>query len=169
MTPAGDKVPLVTEHLTNTATDHGTAVLTGGKGILLRGRSGSGKSSLALRLLDDALFLGIPAFLVADDRVILVREGERVMITAVDSLRGLLEVRGLGLIEVDSVQKAPLDLVVDLVAPQAIERYPEKDDLSTIVEGVSLPRLAIAELNPDGPAIIRAYFRARPAPLEHFA
>lgn len=157
MDPTGKGVPPVT--------DHGTAVLIGGKGILIRGPSGSGKSSLALRLLDDSHFLGAPAFLIADDRVILTRAGERITLHAVDRLRGLLEVRGLGLITVDSVREAPLDLVVDLVPPDALVRYPEEGGLGARVAGVHVPRLFIAERNPDAPAIIRSYFRTRPAPL----
>ena len=99
---------------------HGTSVVVNGVGVLLRGAPGIGKSDLALRLIDGG------AQLVADDQTTLGREGDAIMMTSNAVLEGLLEVRGVGVLAVPCVQKAPLGLVVDLVPLSQIERMPEK-------------------------------------------
>lgn len=92
----------------------GTCVALGGAGVLLRGRSGAGKSDLALRLIDDG------AVLVADDLCEICREGERLVIdlpAAVDpAFRGKIERRGVGIVSRPYFGPAPLVLVVDLLA-----------------------------------------------------
>lgn len=97
---------------------HGTSVALAGSGILLRGPSGSGKSDLALRLLDEG------GRLVADDQTELRRVGVEVILSAPATIAGRMEVRGVGILTVPSVPSAPLRLVVDLVASQEIERFP---------------------------------------------
>lgn len=87
--------------------------------VLLRGGSGSGKSDLALRLI------GMGAALVADDQVVLSRRDDSVIARAPDSLRGLIELRGLGLVRLESVAMAEVVLVADLVARDAVPRLPE--------------------------------------------
>ena len=93
---------------------HGTCVDLDGRGILLRGPSGSGKSDLALRLIDGG------ARLVADDQVELRRDGHRVLARAPITLSGRMEVRGLGIVPLPYVTEAALHAVIDLVAPQAV-------------------------------------------------
>src|SRR5690606_32729552 len=83
--------------LAGMATIHATCVALGDTGILLRGRSGSGKSDLALRLIDGG------ALLVADDRVALSLEGGRVIARPPAALAGYLEVRGVGPMPVPSI------------------------------------------------------------------
>src|SRR5215475_7809711 len=89
---------------------HATAVAIGGAGVLLTGRPGSGKSDLALRLVDGG------AALIADDQVMLQRDGDRLIAGFPDAapaeLRGRLEVRGLGLMPVAPSAAMPLALVV---------------------------------------------------------
>lgn len=97
---------------------HGTCVALAGVGVLFRGPSGSGKSDLALRLIDGG------AVLVADDQTRLAVEGGRLSAHAPEPIAGRLEVRGLGIVPVASVAAAPLGLVVDLVDADAIERLP---------------------------------------------
>ena len=98
---------------------HGTCVALGRSAALLRGPSGSGKSDLALRFLFLArrgpAALEAPT-LVADDQVSLSRSGERLLAGPPDTIRGKLEVRGIGIVEVKSVADAELALVVDLTA-----------------------------------------------------
>src|ERR1017187_5196456 len=98
---------------------YGTSVALGGDGILLRGRAGSGKSDLALRLIDQG------GRLVADDQTELHLDGDEIWMTAPASIQGRIEVRGLGILPVPSVATAPLRLVADLVSPADIERMPE--------------------------------------------
>src|SRR5262245_24895592 len=106
---------------------HGTCVALGQRGALLRGPSGCGKSDLALRFL----FLArrgpaardAPA-LVADDQVVLTRDGGRLLAAAPESISGKLEVRGVGIVGVKTLAQCELALVADLVRPDEVERLP---------------------------------------------
>ena len=98
---------------------HGTAVAIDGRGVLIRGGSGSGKSDLGLRLIDGG------ARLIADDRTDLIRVGDGIEMRAPATIDGVIEVRGLGLLRLGALERAPLCLVVDLAAPEAVERLPE--------------------------------------------
>jgi serine kinase of HPr protein (carbohydrate metabolism regulator) len=131
----------------NTLLAHATTVAIGGRGVLLRGPSGSGKSDLALRLIDAG------ARLVADDQSELWRDGEAVLARAPATIAGLIEVRGLGIVRLDSLPVARLALVVDLVAPDAIERLPEQR--SEAILGVSIPLVALAPFEASAPAKLR--------------
>jgi HPr kinase/phosphorylase len=128
-------------------TVHASAVLLGETGILIRGASGSGKSSLVLELLraDPAA-----AHLVADDRVILSAEHGRLVADVPEPLAGLLEVRGLGLVKLPCVAPVVIRLIVDLVARDEYRRMPEAADALTEVQGLSLPRLLLPIGEPRG-------------------
>jgi HPr kinase/phosphorylase len=114
---------------------HGTSIALDGAGILLRGPSGSGKSDLALRLIDAG------ARLVADDQTLLERLGEEVSLRAPPSIAGQMEVRGLGIVRVPAIAAAPLRLVVDLVPRDAVERLPERRRCE--LAGALVPLLAL--------------------------
>ena len=121
---------------------HGTCVALGRTAALLRGPSGSGKSDLALRFLFLArrgpAALEAP-ILVADDQVYLTRKGARLAARAPDSIRGKIEVRGVGIVEVKSAEDAELALVVDLVAAAGdIERLPD-GGATTRLLGLDIP------------------------------
>jgi HPr kinase/phosphorylase len=126
---------------------HGTSVSVGGEGILLRGPSGSGKSDLALRLVDEG------ASLVADDQTEITRHDSRLEMSVPAPLAGLIEVRGLGIARVPHVTRAPLRLVVDLAPDSTIERMPEPRFCT--IEGVSLPLLALDPFTAAAPAKLR--------------
>lgn len=126
---------------------HGTSVALGGEGILLRGPSGSGKSDLALRLIDGG------ARLVADDQTELRRVKGTLMMRAPAMIAGCLEVRGVGILRVPSLPAAPLRLVVDLVAPDAVERLPEPAECALL--GLSVPLLRLAPFEASAPAKLR--------------
>lgn len=142
-------------------TSHGTAIELNGKGILLRGSSGSGKSSIALRLLDDCLLNNTTGFLVADDRFYLEQEKGALYVSGPENLRGLIEIRGLGIVPMAYRKVAKLDLVVDLVPDDAFERHPEEGSHTINLQGVSLARIHIVERNPDAAAIIRMFFHTQ--------
>ena len=114
---------------------HATAVAVGEAGVLLTGPAGSGKSDLALRLIDGG------ALLVADDQVMLRREAGRAVVLFPDgapaALRGCLEVRGLGLMRVAWTPAVPLALVVALRPGPPAERLPEPESADYL--GVALP------------------------------
>src|SRR5580704_15293502 len=126
---------------------HGTTVALEGEGVLLRGPSGSGKSDLALRLIDGG------ARLVADDQTELTRKADDVIAGSPASIAGRLEVRGVGILEVPAVPSAPLRLVVDLVAPDRVERLPEPQFCEYLQ--CSLPLLAVAPFEASAPAKVR--------------
>lgn len=126
---------------------HATSVELAGTAVLLRGPSGSGKSDLALRLIDGG------ARLVADDYTeIKLRDG-RLVASVPAATAGLLEVRGLGIVQVPNVAEAWLRLVVDLVPPDEVERLPEKAHMAYL--GVELPLLALAPFESATPAKLR--------------
>ena len=87
---------------------HASCVALGAEGVLLLGRSGAGKSDLALRLIDDG------ATLVADDRTILFTRRGALYARPPDSIKGLLEIRGLGILELKVRTNVKVSLVVQL-------------------------------------------------------
>jgi serine kinase of HPr protein (carbohydrate metabolism regulator) len=124
---------------------HGTCVALGRTAALLRGPPGAGKSDLALRFL----FLARrgpaalePPILVADDQVWLQRHAQRILVRSPETLRGRMEVRGIGIVEVKSLAEADLALVADLAPAEAIERMPE-GGATTALLGVQVPRIAL--------------------------
>jgi serine kinase of HPr protein (carbohydrate metabolism regulator) len=114
---------------------HASCVALDGGAVLIRGRSGTGKSDLALRLIDRG------AKLIADDRVDLFREGHRLLARAPVPLQGMIEVRGVGIVRLPSVIDASIALVVDLVPRVRVERMPEITYEEIL--GVEVKRLAL--------------------------
>jgi len=115
---------------------HASLIELNGKGILIRGKSGSGKSDLALRFIYER-----KAKLVADDRVDVWLEDGVVKGKAPKELYGMLEIRGVGIsVFSDVVSHVSIDLVVDLVdSIDKIERMPEKEFLDIL--GVKIPKI----------------------------
>ncbi|UYN99099.1 MAG: HPr kinase/phosphatase C-terminal domain-containing protein [Devosia sp.] len=120
---------------------HGTGLVLGDSGVLLRGPSGAGKSVLALALLDRWEMRGQTALLVSDDRVDLRESAAGLTMVAPPSLAGMIELRGRGIIHRRHAEAARLDLVIDLV-PDLI-RLVEEDDLQTEIMGHLLPRAPV--------------------------
>lgn len=136
---------------------HASCVALGGRGVLLRGAPGAGKSDLALRLIDAG------ATLVSDDQVALDDGGAALLASPPARLAGLLEVRGLGIVAMAYTARCPLHLAVDLVASAAVERMPEAD--SVMLRGHRLARLALAPFEASTPAKVGlALRRAAAAP-----
>ena len=115
--------------------NYATCVALSGRGILLRGFSGSGKSDVALRLINEG------AILVADDQVLCRREGSHLYASARCSIRCLLEVRGIGPIRTSYVTRAEIILVVDLVAMNSIQRFPVPRTCEIV--GVEIPLIEL--------------------------
>jgi len=123
-------------------TVHASAVLVGARAILIRGPSGAGKSRLAWELIEAGRG-GAVAFarLVGDDRVHLQAAGGRLLVRPAETLAGLIELRGVGVLRRDHEPCAVVGLVVDLAAAET-ERLPERQE--TVLEDINLPRLAVA-------------------------
>jgi len=135
---------------------HATAVAIDGHAVLLRGASGCGKSDLGLRLIDAG------ARLVADDQSELWQCGDALFVRAPATIGGLLEIRGIGIMRLDSLSEAPVALIVDLVAAEKIERLPTSSR-ETIL-GVALPLVAVAPFEASAAAKIRLALRAFTGP-----
>lgn len=120
---------------------HGTCVAWGGRGVLIMGEPGTGKSSLALRLIDRG------AMLVADDYALLVREGESLVAVVPDQIAGLIEVRGLGICRMPFRRRAKIVLAVRLGRED--ERLPEPKEWEML--DLKRPLVAMDALRDDSP------------------
>ena len=142
------------------ATIHASAVLVGARAVLIRGPSGSGKSRLALGLIQAAERGGLPfARLVADDRAHVEASHGRLLVRSAPALAGLIEVRGLGIRRVAHEPLATVGLLVDLGLGET-ERLPDAGD-NELVDGIRVPRLAVAA-GRDPLAVVLAYLLTRP-------
>jgi serine kinase of HPr protein (carbohydrate metabolism regulator) len=126
---------------------HATALLVGETGVLIRGASGSGKSSLALALLAAAGSGGEHARLVGDDRLRLSIAHGRLVARAHPAIAGLIEQRGEGLVKAKLELAAVIRCVVDLVESDQSRdippRYPEEDAATLRLGELVLPRLTL--------------------------
>jgi len=120
---------------------HASCVAIGGRAVLLAGRSGAGKSDLALRLIDRG------AKLVSDDYTELRRLGETLLARAPGTIAGKMEVRGIGVVELEAEADVPVCLYADL--DRAPERLPEAQTIA--LGGRLIPLVALAALEPSAP------------------
>ncbi len=126
---------------------HASCVAIEGTGVLLCGPSGSGKSDLALRLLDGG------AQLIADDRTDLTCRDGGVWAASPAEIAGLIEVRGVGVLRLDTMDGIGLGLVIDLVVAAAVDRHPEPRTCDLL--GVQVPTLALFPFEASAPAKVR--------------
>jgi len=134
-------------------TVHASVARLGDRGILIRGEPGSGKSSLLL-----ALIYGTPpARLVADDRVHLAVPDGRLVATVPDGIAGRMEIRGQGIVQRLYVRSTVVDVVVDLLPPEACPRMPSAEDETVTFAGAALPRLMLPIGANDGAVRVRAF------------
>ena len=139
---------------------HGTCIAIGAEGVLLVGKPGSGKSDLALRLIDQSGsgLSGIQktAQLVADDQVIIRKVGGALVASAPASLKGKLEIRGLGIAELSVAAQVRLRLAVRLTPSAEIERLPDLDRGRMDILGLAVPLILLDPLKASAPARLRA-------------
>ncbi len=126
---------------------HATCVAIGEAGVLLRGPPGVGKSDLALRLIDGG------ARLVADDQVELRAEKGCLRARAPEILAGKLEVRGLGILDLEHREEIPVCLLVELTPGRDPERLPEP--ARETLAGVTLPVMTLDPRTASAPAKLR--------------
>jgi len=134
-------------------TIHASAVLAGPKAVLIRGASGSGKSRLAFALIEAGRTGALPfARLIGDDRVHVEARHGRLLVRPAQELAGLIEIRGLGIRRLPFEPLAVAGLVVNLGAPGA--RLPSPEEAMVTVQGITLPRLAVAAADEALPSIL---------------
>jgi serine kinase of HPr protein (carbohydrate metabolism regulator) len=128
---------------------HANCVGIGDYALLLRGASGSGKSSISLRLINAG------GFLIADDRTNLVARDGRLIATAPPPIAGMCEVRGIGIVRgLPRHSEGDVRVVIDLVADAAlVERMPH--GTSEEICGIKLPRWTLWASDPALEARIR--------------
>jgi len=136
---------------------HATTVAWRRRGVLIRGASGSGKSALGLELL------AWGCRLVADDRTEVRAEGGRLLARCPPAIRGLIEARGVGLLEARSVEEAELALVVDLDRTET-ERLPPWREAAIL--GLPLPCLHKPATGPIAAAILQYLKAGRREPAD---
>src|SRR5437588_12534871 len=122
---------------------HTSTVALDGRAVLISGPSGSGKSDLALRLLDRGFVL------VSDDQSIVKKDGGRLVATAPPTIAGKLEIRGIGIVDVERVDNVPVALVVELTSD--IQRLPD-DSRHRPILGVNLPLITIDAMTASAPS-----------------
>ncbi|MCE9508084.1 MAG: HPr kinase/phosphatase C-terminal domain-containing protein [Alphaproteobacteria bacterium] len=111
--------------------------------VLLRGKSGTGKSDLALRLI------AAGGMLVSDDQVVVERHQDKIMVSAPPAIHGLIEVRGVGLLKYPAAPPTQLRLVVDLVPREEVPRLPERE--SADILGIAIPLLKLHAFDASAP------------------
>ena len=114
-----------------------------GRAVMVTGLSGSGKSDLALRLLDRGFTL------VSDDRTVVKREGTRLIAAAPVNIAGKLEIRGIGIVEVPHVENIPVALLVELTGD--IPRLPD-DIRERPILGIELPLVSVDAMTASAPS-----------------
>jgi serine kinase of HPr protein (carbohydrate metabolism regulator) len=124
----------MTSRLLSSEMFHASTVARGNRAIVITGPSGSGKSDLALRLLDHGFQL------VSDDQTIISRDGDRLLASAPPNIAGKIEVRGIGIVDMDAVGDVPVALVVELTSE--IHRLPD-DSRERLILGIGIPLVSV--------------------------
>ena len=122
---------------------HASTVALDGRAVMISGPSGSGKSDLALRLLDRGFVL------VSDDQTIVRKDKGRAVASAPPTIRGKLEVRGVGIVDMETIDDVPLALVVELTSD--IQRLPD-DSRERLVLDVKLPLISVDAMTASAPS-----------------
>lgn len=127
---------------------HATSVAFQGKGVLITGASGSGKSSLALQMM------ALGCQLISDDQTDLVRRDPVLWASAPPSIKGLIEARGFGILQADPIEAA-IVLVADLDHTET-DRLPPVRTLDVL--GLTLPCVHKVD-SPSWPAAVLQYLK----------
>lgn len=135
-------------------TVHATCVAIDGRAVLIEGRSGGGKSDLALRLIDRG------ATLVADEQVVCQRHDGGLIASPPSHAAGRIEVRGIGTVEMPHAERVPVALLVAILdsPPHAMD-----DARRRRIAGMDVPVLPLAVLEPSAPIKVELALR-RTAP-----
>lgn len=138
-----NKPAAIPESRLSAETVHASTVATDGRAVLITGPSGSGKSDLTLRLLDRGFTL------VSDDQTLVRKVGNRLIATAPQTISGKLEIRGIGIVEMETAKDVPVALIVDLT--NEIQRLPD-DNRERPILGVKLPLITVDAMTASAPS-----------------
>ena len=122
---------------------HASTVAIDGRAVLITGPSGSGKSDLALRMLDRGFTL------VSDDRTIVRKEGATLLASAPATIKGKLEIRGVGIVDMETASDVPVALAVELTSD--LQRLPD-DSRERLVMGIGVPLISIDAMTASAPS-----------------
>ena len=122
---------------------HASTVAKEGRAVVISGPSGSGKSDLALRMLDRGFTL------VSDDQTIVKRDGERLLASPPPNIAGKLEIRGIGIIDMECVTDVPVALIVELTSD--FQRLPDENRERPIL-GIGVPLITIDAMSASAPS-----------------
>ena len=123
---------------------HASTVASEGRAVLITGPSGSGKSDLALRMLDRGFTL------VSDDQTVVKRDGDRLLASPPPNIAGKLEIRGIGIIDMNNITDVPIALIAELTMNE-IQRLPD-DGRERPILGVNLPFITIDAMTASAPS-----------------
>jgi serine kinase of HPr protein (carbohydrate metabolism regulator) len=124
-------------------TVHASTVAVDGRAVVILGPSGSGKSDLALRLLDRGFTL------VSDDQTLVKKDGDRLMASAPPNIAGKLEIRGIGIVDMETLSNVPVALLVELTSE--IQRLPDESRERPLL-GIKLPLISIDAMTASAPS-----------------
>ena len=124
-------------------TVHASTVALDGRAVLISGPSGSGKSDLTLRLLDRGFIL------ISDDQTIVRKDGDQLLASAPPNIAGKLEIRGIGIVDMEMIDDVPVALLVELTSD--IQRLPD-DSRERPILGVPLPLISIHAMTASAPS-----------------
>ncbi|SER04344.1 HPr kinase/phosphorylase [Sphingobium sp. YR768] len=130
---------------------HATSVAIGGRAVLLSGPSGSGKSDLALRLIDRG------GLLVSDDYTLVRRVGGQLVASAPATIAGKMEVRGIGIVDLPALDEAPVALICALF--DKVDRMP-MEPIHRAVAGIDVPVIKIAPFETSAPIKVELALKA---------
>ena len=122
---------------------HASSVAIEGRAVLIAGISGSGKSDLALRLIDRGFTL------VSDDQTVVQKRGDKLYASAPATIHGKLEVRGIGIVSMPSIGDVPVALVVELTSD--IQRMPD-DSRERVICGIPVPLISVDAMTASAPS-----------------
>jgi serine kinase of HPr protein (carbohydrate metabolism regulator) len=123
-----------------------------GRAVLIDGPSGSGKSDLALRLIDRG------ATLVSDDYTVVQRHAGRLTAVAPPNIAGMIEVRGVGLVPMPFERDIPVAMIASMTG--VVERMPD-DDSARLIAGISLPVCQVSPLEASAPIKVEMMLKTR--------
>jgi len=148
---------------TDTTIVHGTAIALDGQAVLLLGPSGAGKSDLALRAIGQSAgsLTGSAFQLVADDQVAVRRRADELTVEAPARLKGIMEVRGVGILALPTLELGRLVLLADLTTAERIDRFPDPWPTEFLL-GIRLPVLRLVPFEASAPLKLALAISRRP-------